>query len=54
MATLAGFPDLEVSVYNDPAVPSLAHSGVKFFSIGPNHIHRIGYTLADWGEPAEE
>ena len=40
----------DVPGYTWGIVPSLAHSGVKYFSIGPNHIHRIGYTLADWGD----
>lgn len=40
----------DVPGYTWGIVPVLAHSGVKYFSIGPNHIHRIGYTLADWGD----
>lgn len=40
----------DVPGYTWGIVPALAHSGVKYFSIGPNHIHRIGYTLADWGD----
>ena len=40
----------DVPGYTWGIVPILAHSGVKYFSIGPNHIHRIGYTLADWGD----
>jgi hypothetical protein len=28
----------------------LASGGIRYFSIGPNHVHRIGYTLADWGD----
>ena len=31
-------------------VPALAQSGVKYFSMGPNHVHRIGYTLEQWGD----
>lgn len=31
-------------------VPALAHSGIKYFSIGPNHCHRIGHALAAWGD----
>lgn len=31
-------------------VPAMAHNGVKYFSMGPNHIHRIGSTLEDWGD----
>jgi hypothetical protein len=40
----------DVPGYTWGIVPALAHSGVKYFSIGPNHVHRIGYTLADWGD----
>ena len=31
-------------------VPALAQNGVKYFSMGPNHMHRIGYTLEQWGD----
>lgn len=31
-------------------VPAMAHNGIKYFSMGPNHIHRIGYTLQEWGD----
>ena len=31
-------------------VPALAQNGVKYFSMGPNHVHRIGYTLEQWGD----
>jgi len=40
----------DVPGYTWGIVPALAHSGVKYFSVGPNHVHRIGYTLADWGD----
>jgi hypothetical protein len=40
----------DVPGYTWGIVPTLAHSGVKYFSIGPNHIHRIGYTLDAWGD----
>ncbi|OHB70156.1 MAG: hypothetical protein A2V70_14855 [Planctomycetes bacterium RBG_13_63_9] len=30
----------------------LADAGVKYFSIGPNGGHRIGYTLKQWGDKA--
>lgn len=40
----------DVPGYTWGIVPTLAHSGVKYFSIGPNHCHRIGYTLAEWGD----
>lgn len=31
-------------------VPTLAHSGVKYFAVGPNTGDRIGYTLEAWGD----
>ena len=31
-------------------VPALARNDIKYFSIGPNHIHRIGRTLSEWGD----
>ncbi|MGQ9576502.1 MAG: glycosyl hydrolase-related protein [Thermoguttaceae bacterium] len=31
-------------------VPALAHHGVKYLSMGPNHMHRIGYTLEQWAD----
>jgi hypothetical protein len=31
-------------------VPTLAQSGVKYFSISPNPSDRIGYTLETWGD----
>ena len=31
-------------------VPTLAQSGVKYFSISPNPSDRIGYTLENWGD----
>jgi alpha-mannosidase len=31
-------------------VPTLAQSGVKFFSISPNPGDRIGYTIETWGD----
>jgi len=40
----------DVPGYTWGIVPALAHSGVKYFSIGPNHIHRIGFTLDEWGD----
>jgi len=40
----------DVPGYTWGIVPALAHSGVKYFSIGPNHCHRIGCTLAEWGD----
>ena len=40
----------DVPGYTWGIVPALAQSGVKYFSVGPNHVHRIGYTLTDWGD----
>jgi len=40
----------DVPGYTWGIVPVLAQSGVKYFSIGPNRGHRIGYTLATWGD----
>jgi alpha-mannosidase len=40
----------DVPGYTWGIVPALAAGGVKYFSIGPNHVHRIGYTLDDWGD----
>lgn len=40
----------DVPGYTWGTIPALAWSGVKFFSIGPNRGHRIGYTLSEWGD----
>ncbi|HEO71190.1 MAG TPA: hypothetical protein ENN80_07995 [Candidatus Hydrogenedentes bacterium] len=40
----------DVPGYTWGIVPVLAHSGVKYFSIGPNAGHRIGYTISEWGD----
>ncbi len=40
----------DVPGYTWGLVPVLAHSGVKYLSIGPNFGHRIGYTLSTWGD----
>ncbi len=40
----------DVPGYTWGTIPALAWSGVRFFSIGPNRGHRIGYTLAEWGD----
>jgi len=40
----------DVPGYTWGIVPALALSGVRFFSIGPNRGHRIGYTLSEWGD----
>ncbi|OHB68141.1 MAG: hypothetical protein A2V70_12000, partial [Planctomycetes bacterium RBG_13_63_9] len=40
----------DVPGYTWGLVPVMAQSGVKYFSIGPNPGHRIGHTLAAWGD----
>jgi len=40
----------DVPGYTWGIVPALAQSGVKYFSIGTNHVHRIGNTLEQWGD----
>jgi alpha-mannosidase len=40
----------DVPGYTWGIVPVLAQSGVKYFSVGPNRGHRIGYTLSTWGD----
>lgn len=40
----------DVPGYTWGIVPAFAHSGVKYFSIGPNGSDRIGHTIAAWGD----
>ncbi len=40
----------DVPGYTWGAVPALVQSGIKYLSIGPNHVHRIGGTLEQWGD----
>jgi len=40
----------DVPGYTWGIVPVLAQSGVKYFAVGPNRGHRIGYTLSSWGD----
>lgn len=40
----------DVPGYTWGIVPALAHGGIRYFSVGPNHIHRIGRTLTAWGD----
>lgn len=40
----------DVPGYTWGVVPAFAHSGVKYFSIGPNGGDRIGRTAAAWGD----
>ncbi|HOD51391.1 MAG TPA: polysaccharide lyase family protein [Candidatus Hydrogenedentes bacterium] len=40
----------DVPGYTWGIVPVLAQSGVRYFGIGPNRGHRIGFTLSEWGD----
>ena len=40
----------DVPGYTWGIVPAFAHSGVKYFCIGPNGGDRIGHTIAAWGD----
>ncbi len=40
----------DVPGYTWGLVPVLAHTPVKYFCVGPNRGHRIGYTLSQWGD----
>ena len=40
----------DVPGYTWGIVPAFAHSGVKYFTIGPNGGDRIGHTIAAWGD----
>ena len=47
----------DVPGYSWGLVPALAHNGIRYFSVGPNHImalphqgDRVGYTLEAWGD----
>jgi hypothetical protein len=40
----------DVPGYTWGIVPAFAHSGVKYFSIGPNGGDRIGHTITAWGD----
>jgi alpha-mannosidase len=40
----------DVPGYTWGIVPVMVQSGIKYLSIGPNHIHRIGRTLDAWGD----
>jgi alpha-mannosidase len=39
----------DVPGYTWGLASALAHHGVKYISIGPNHFHRMGYTF-EWGD----
>ena len=43
----------DVPGYTWGIVPAFAHSGVKYFSIGPNGGDRIGHTIAALASPCE-
>jgi hypothetical protein len=40
----------DVPGYTWGIVPALAQSGVRYFSVGSNHVHRIGRTIEEWGD----
>lgn len=40
----------DVPGYTWGTVPALVRNGIKYLSIGPNHIHRIGSILEQWGD----
>ncbi len=47
----------DVPGYSWGLVPALAQNGIRYFSVGPNHISglphngdRVGYTLEEWGD----
>ncbi len=40
----------DVPGYTWGVVPALVQSGIKYLSIGPNHVHRIGGTLEQWAD----
>ena len=40
----------DVPGYTWGMAPALSQNGIKYFSVGPNHCHRIGYTLDAWGD----
>jgi len=40
----------DVPGYTWGIVPVLAQTPVKYFCVGPNRGHRIGYTLSTWGD----
>jgi alpha-mannosidase len=40
----------DIPGYTWGIVPVLAQAGVKYFSVGPNHMDRIGGTLEAWGD----
>ena len=40
----------DVPGYTWGIVPALVQNGIKYLSMGPNHIHRIGRTLDEWGD----
>ena len=42
----------DVPGYTWGLVPAMAQNGIKYFSIGPNHCHRIGLTLERVGRSA--
>jgi len=49
-ATLDSAMISDVPGYTWGTVPAMARNGIRYFSVGPNHIHRIGRTLSEWGD----
>jgi hypothetical protein len=55
LAREAGVPIQSAMITDVPGytwgiVPAFAHTGVKYFSIGPNGGDRIGHTIQAWGD----
>ncbi len=55
LSQLTGVPIQSAMITDVPGytwgmVPAFNHSGVKYFSIGPNGGDRIGHTIAAWGD----
>lgn len=40
----------DVPGYSWGVVPAMVQNGIKYLSIGPNPLFRIGYTLSEWGD----
>lgn len=40
----------DIPGYTWGIVNAAAQNGIKYFSSGPNHFDRIGYTLSEWGD----
>lgn len=40
----------DVPGYTWGIVPAMSQSGIRYFCVGTNHVHRIGNTIAAWGD----